>query len=129
MSLAKYKSVQNATEHPRSTEYRLFAHVTRALMEIGDRLDPKAHESLNWNQRLWIALQTDLAAEGNKLPDALKAQLISLAMWVDRYTVKVMKRGAPVSPLISVNRTIMEGLAASAGVPGAAAASPAISHR
>jgi len=126
MSLAKYNSVQNATEHPRSTEYRLFAQVTRALMEIGDRIDPKAHETLNWNQRLWIALQTDLAAEGNRLPDALKAQLISLAMWVERYTQKVMRRGAPVSPLIGVNRTIMEGLAVNSG---SAPASSANSHR
>ncbi|HUN51678.1 MAG TPA: flagellar biosynthesis regulator FlaF [Candidatus Sulfotelmatobacter sp.] len=115
MSLAKYKSVQNATEHPRSTEYRLFAQVTRALMEIGDKIDAKAHETLHWNQRMWIALQTDLAADGNQLPDGLKAQLISLATWVDKYTMKVMQRRAPLAPLIQVNRAIMEGLASSAG--------------
>jgi flagellar protein FlaF len=128
MSLAKYKSVQAATEHPRSTEYRLFAQVTRALMEIGDKLDPLAHETLHWNQRMWIALQTDLAADGNKLPDTLKAELISLAMWVDKYTLQVMKKRAPVAPLIKVNRAIMEGLASTEGASGASVR-PAISHR
>jgi flagellar biosynthesis activator protein FlaF len=125
MSLAKYKSVQDATEHPRSTEYRLFAQVTRALMAIGDKMDPKAHETLHWNLRMWIALQTDLAADENKLPDALKAKLISLAIWVEKYTPKVMKTRAPVAPLVNVNRAVMEGLAANAGV----SASAAISHR
>jgi flagellar biosynthesis activator protein FlaF len=114
MSLAKYKVAQAATEHPRNTEYRLFAQVTRALMQLGHEVDAAAHETLNWNQRVWIALQTDVAGEANKLPDTLKAQLISLAMWVDNYTIKVMKQGAPVTPLIDVNRAIMEGLAANA---------------
>jgi flagellar protein FlaF len=114
MTLAKYKAAQSATEHPRSTEYRLFAQVTRALMQVGKEVDVTAHETLNWNQRVWIALQTDVASETNKLPDTLKAQLISLAMWVDNYTLKVMKQGAPVTPLVEVNRAIMEGLAANA---------------
>jgi flagellar protein FlaF len=126
MSLAKYKSVQNATEHPRGTEYRLFAQITRALMEIGEAMDPKAHETLYWNQRMWIALQTDLAAEENRLPDSLKAQLISLAYWVDKYTLKVMQKRAPLAPLIEVNRAIMEGLAAG---NAAVSANPATSHR
>ena len=76
---------------------------------------------------MWIAMQTDLAAEGNKLPDALKAQLISLAMWVDKYTLKVMQKREPLAPLIEVNRAIMEGLAASASA--GASQNPATSHR
>ncbi|HYM32821.1 MAG TPA: flagellar biosynthesis regulator FlaF [Candidatus Cybelea sp.] len=114
MTLAKYKAAQSTTEDPRNTEYRLFAQVTRSLMEIGKDIDVKAQEALYWNQRLWIALQTDLADEGNKLPEALKAQLISLAIWVDKYTLNVVKGEAEVKPLIEVNRSIMEGLAQAA---------------
>ena len=33
MSLHSYTVAQNTTENPRQTEYRLFAQVTRALME------------------------------------------------------------------------------------------------
>jgi flagellar protein FlaF len=56
-------------------------------------------------------LQSDLSADDNQLPDGLKAQLISLAIWVDRHSSKVLRGKAEVGPLIKVNRTIMEGLA------------------
>lgn len=110
MSLRAYAAVQNATESPRSVEYRLFAQVTRSLLDIGPAIDSTAHEALYWNRQLWITLQKDLAHENNGLPDQLKAGLISLAIWVDRYTTKVIRGEAEVAPLIQVNRSIMEGL-------------------
>lgn len=111
MSLKAYTVAQNATENPRSTEYRLFAQVTRALMEMDPALDASGHAALHWNRSLWIALQKDLADEANGLPDTLKAGLISLAIWVDKHTSKVIKGEATVGPLVEVNRSVMTGLA------------------
>lgn len=111
MSLQSYNLAQRATENPRSTEYRLFAQVTRALMGIGDRLGPPDYSVLDWNRRVWLTLQMDLANDENRLPDALKAQLISLAIWVDRHTTEVLQGKAQVAALVDVNRAIMEGLA------------------
>lgn len=111
MSLKAYSSVQNATENPRGTEYRLFAQVTRALMAIGPDVDTDAHAALYWNRNLWTSLQKDLADQNNALPDNLKAGLISLAIWVDKHTSDVIKGEAEVAPLIDINRSIMEGLA------------------
>lgn len=111
MSLKAYSAAQNATSDPRATEYRLFAEVTRALMAAGPKLDAAGHEALYWNRTLWSTLQKDLADPGNRLPDALKARLISLALWVDRYSLQVITGEAEVGPLIQVNRAIMEGLA------------------
>lgn len=113
MSVSKYKTAQATTENPRQTEYRLFADVTKALMSHADkqRIDPDCIKAIDWNRRLWLTLQSDLAGEDNGFPDGLRAQLISLAIWVDKHSRKAMKGQARLGPLISVNRSIMEGLA------------------
>ena len=112
MSLQSYQATQRSTESPRSTEYRLFAQVTRAMMECKDLGPSKLFDALEWNRRVWLTLQSDLAHPGNRLPDKLKAQLISLSLWVDRHTSKVVQGKAKIQALIDVNRSIMEGLAA-----------------
>ncbi len=117
MSINKYRATQNSTENPRQTEYRLFADVTKALISIKDHNSkykgPDFFKTLDWNRRLWLALQSDLANEENRFPEELKANLISISLWVDKQTRAVMKGDAEVDTLISINRTIMEGLLAS----------------
>ena len=117
MSINKYRATQNSTENPRQTEYRLFADVTKALISLKNLNSkykgPEYFKTLDWNRRLWLALQTDLANEDNKFPEELKANLISISLWVDKQTRAVMKGEAEVDTLITINRTIMEGLLAS----------------
>ncbi len=48
--------------------------------------------------------------EGNRLPKELRAQIVSLSLWVSKYSGEVMRDGAPLDPLIDVNRSIMQGL-------------------
>lgn len=113
MSLHSYQRIQNQTETPRQTEYRLFAQVTRALMDArGSTTGAVLAKAVHWNRRLWIALQTDCANDANALPEATRAGIISLAIWVDKYSREVMRDQADLQPLIEVNRTIMEGLSA-----------------
>ena len=113
MSITKYKSALSVTEEPRQTEYRLFAQVTRALMDVQAKklTGKKFIEAVDWNRRMWLTLQMDLASDTNGLADELKAQLISVAIWVDRHTSAALRGDAEIDPLIAVNRTIMEGLA------------------
>ena len=123
MSIQAYQNTAKRTESPRQTEYRAFAVATRALIdaaslpatEIGRR-----GEALSQNRRLWSLLAVDCAAEGNQLPQALRAQIISLSMFVDRHSSKVLREGAPFEVLIEINRTIMQGLSPAV----AAAAAP-----
>ena len=121
MSLHSYDRAQAGTEDPRLTEYRLFAQVTKALTDAAERGMERETwaEALNRNRRLWMTLQLDLANDTNQLPEALRAQLISVAIWVDRHTSLVLRGDGGIEALISVNRTIMEGLAAAeqAAVP------------
>lgn len=66
---------------------------------------------LDANRKLWNVLSADCSAPENKLPMQLRAQIISLALWVARYSSSVLRDGAEVDPLIDVNRAMMEGLA------------------
>ena len=112
MSLRDKPSAQRVAEHPRATEYRLFADITRGLMAVGaaERSSEPFVSALERNRRLWTTLRADLESEGNWLAADLKAKLISLALWAERHTDLVLHEGAEVGPLIAVNRTIMEGL-------------------
>lgn len=124
MSYDKYKTAQNQTEDPRQVEYRIFARITGSLMDVQGQDDfAKLTTAVDMNRRLWLALQTDLAQEDNMLPDQLKAQLISLAIWVDKHSLRVLRGESDIDALIDVNRSIMEGLApqSSAAAPGTAA--------
>jgi flagellar protein FlaF len=112
MSLHSYQRVQNQTEDPRKTEYRLFALVTKALMDAEKSDHTSLVKAIHWNRRLWLTLQSDCATEANRLPEATRAGIISLAIWVDKHSRKVLKGEGHLKALIDVNRSIMEGLAA-----------------
>ena len=110
MSLLNYQQAQVKTESPKQTEYRLFAQVTRALMEAEGHGPMAVIKAVDWNRRMWIALQADCASEQNALSQDIRAGIISLAIWVNKHSRDVIKKKAEVQPLIDVNRTIMAGL-------------------
>lgn len=116
MSLTAYQHTLKATESPRDIEYRLFGQVTRALLDIAPlpRTDPKVIDAIDWNRRLWSAMALDCANNDNAMPPQIRAGVISLSMFVARYSSQVMTQSMPVDPLIDINRTIMQGLAARA---------------
>ena len=116
MSLEAYQKTQRSTETPSQTEYRVFAKVTRALIEAKGlpHTDQRLHNALHDNRRLWSVLATDCAVEGNQQPNALRAQIISLSIWVGKYSSLVARGQEDIDALISVNKNIMDGLAAQA---------------
>jgi len=111
MTLRAYQKAQAAGETPRSSEYRLFGQVTGALIEA-QRSGAKGRslvEALDWNRRLWSTLAADCLDEQNRLTRELRAQIVSLSIWVSKYSSQVAQ-GASIDPLIDVNRTVMQGL-------------------
>lgn len=116
MSLQAYKAAATRAETPREAEYRLFGQVTRALMQAAavDKSDIKTRiDALDWNRRLWSTLATDCADPRNAMPMALRAQIISLSLFVDRHSSAIMREGETFDVLIDINRSIMQGLAPS----------------
>lgn len=113
MSIQAYQNAARKTESPRQTEYRAFAVATRGLIDAASLPDTEVGrraEALAMNRRLWSLLASDCAAEGNSLPQPLRAQIISLAMFVDRHSSAVMRQGASLDVLVEINRSIMQGL-------------------
>lgn len=117
MSVHAYQQAATRAETPRELEYRLFAQVTRALMEaskldrfeIGQRMD-----ALDWNRRVWSTLAAECGRPENALPAPLRASIISLSIWVGKHTSLVIKGEEDFEPLIEVNRMIMQGLSGGA---------------
>jgi flagellar protein FlaF len=116
MSLQAYQQAAQRAENPREAEYRLFGEVTRALMDASraEPTDIKTRiDAIDWNRRLWAALASDCACPENALPAAIRAQIISLSLWVSRHSSAVMQGKEAFEPLIEINRIMMQGLSGS----------------
>ena len=112
--LKAYAQASTRTETPREMEYRLFGQVTRALMHAAtvDPSDVKTRiDALDWNRRLWSVLATDCSDSDNQLNNPLKAQIISISIFVGKHSSGVMRGEEDFEPLIDNNRSIMQGLA------------------
>ena len=114
MGLAAYQTAQRRAETPREIEYRLFGQVTHALIEaqkLSYMETAKRMDAIDWNRRVWSFMAGDCISGENSLPDQLRASIVSLSLWVGRYSSEVMQRNVDMEPLIDINRTIMQGLA------------------
>lgn len=115
MSLRAYHDARSITEQPRATEQRLLTEITKGLVGArqngvrGAMLMPVLHR----NREVWAVFSAACATQGNGLPIELRARIISLALWVDRFTSEVVAGRELISNLIDVNLAIIEGLAPS----------------
>ena len=109
---AAYARVQPTNDSYRDLEYKVLGQVTGALIEAsaeGSQLSERYDAAL-WNEKVWHVFRCDLSSKENKLPDDLKASLISLAIWVSKETCRVLDNSAGLDGLININRQIMAGL-------------------
>jgi flagellar protein FlaF len=72
----------------------------------------EADEALIYLRRLWSIFIDDLGSHGNDLPEDLRAQLISIGIWIIKETER-LRTGATGSfdDLIEINAIIRDGLA------------------
>ncbi|NDV50788.1 flagellar biosynthesis regulator FlaF [Salipiger sp. PrR003] len=120
MSVSAYKKTIRNTETPREIERRIMSRITNKLSKVQADFDKAdnlkqaitadVREAIYENQQLWITVKADLMADGNQLSAQLRADLISLAMWVDRQSDAVLGGEGRIAPLIEVNQNIMNGL-------------------
>ncbi|MDP5281220.1 flagellar biosynthesis regulator FlaF [Sphingomonas sp. DG1-23] len=112
MTLTAYQNARSRAETPRAAEFRLMSQITGEMMdaEAAGLKGAMLMQPLHRNREMWSAFATDCGATGNGLPNELRAQIISLGLWVERFTSDVVAGREPIGELISLNRTIMEGL-------------------
>lgn len=85
------------------------------LLEAARKAGPgsrEADEALSYLRRLWSIFIDDLGSHGNDLPEDLRAQLISIGIWIIKETER-LRTGATKSfdDLIEINAIIRDGLA------------------
>lgn len=114
MSLNAYHSVMNQAGSERLTQHRALATVTAGLVKARDSelAGPPLIEVLHTNRQLWDIFASDCGSVGNGLPNKLRAQVISLAIFVNRYSSDVARGHGDINDLIEINRNIMGGLVA-----------------
>ena len=98
-----YSRVHKIGGNPRATEARAFMEAARRLSEaqkiVDDEPDTyRAALRLNW--RLWTIIQTDVSGPDNPLPADLKANVISLSIFVDKHTLSAL--GEPAASKLDV---------------------------
>ena len=105
--------VDNSPQAMRAQERRALDQVlellrTAAKAGHGSR-DPVT--ALFQLRRLWSAFLDDLNSSENGLPDALRAGIISIGIWVNKEIDRI-RSGAThdLSPLIEINQIIRDGL-------------------
>ena len=67
-------------------------------------------EAVNTNVSLWTTLASDLAQPGNRLPNRLKADLLSLAIYSIKCSHRTLLAASQADILIDINKCIMRGL-------------------
>lgn len=113
MARMAYSSAAAPTRTAQGVEYEAFAKVTARLKSYSGRGRegfPGLAAALSDNRRLWTILALDVADPENKLPELLRAQILSLAEFTQAHTAQVLMRNATAAALIDINTSIMRGL-------------------
>ena len=112
MSLNAYQRARTMVESPRATEHRLMSQITGDMIAAHEAglTGPALMPVLHRNREVWSAFSAVCGSAGNGLPDALRASIISISLWVERFTSDVATGRESIQELIEVNRTIIEGL-------------------
>lgn len=118
--LNSYQRVQQVNLTGRELEAMAF---TRAALKLEDakKLTDNPTEfakALRFNHLLWTIVQADIVEPQNQLPPELKANIMSLSIFVDKQTSKALasRSGAELDLLININRNLAAGLRTVAAV-------------
>ena len=114
--LQAYAQTQKSSMPPREVEAMAFTKAALMLEEAKTTLDDyDAYASaLKFNQLLWTIIQADVVDKENKLPPQIKANILSLSIFVDRQTIKALANTKEdyLEVLININKNLAEGLMA-----------------
>lgn len=112
MSLKAYHDARSITEQPRAIEQRLMTEITKGMVSARQNglRDTRLMPVLHRNREAWGVFSAACATQGNLLPNDLRARIISLSLWVDKFTSEVIAGRESINDLIDVNVAVIEGL-------------------
>ena len=99
---------------PREVEAMAFTKAALMMEEAKNNTDDYDNyaSALKFNQLLWTIIQADIVDKKNELPPELKANILSLSIFVDKQTVKALAdtKTRHIDSLININKNLAEGL-------------------
>ena len=112
--LQAYAQIQKSSMSSREIEAMAFTKAALMLDEAAQSLDDydSYASALKFNQLLWTIIQADIVDKENQLPPQIKANILSLSIFVDRQTIKGLaeRKKEHVDVLIGINKNLAEGL-------------------
>ena len=115
---AAYKNVSTSILGPRDIEQRVFQQSNGRLMAVRDNPDiafAELAEAIYQNSKIWTTLAVDVFSDNNTLPESLRGQLASLALYAQKTGRVVLRKEASVDILIDLNSAIIAGLGGDSG--------------
>ena len=101
-------------DNKREMDAAAFSQAAYVMDQARQKLDDKelGERALKYNQMLWSIIQAEVSQKDNTLPEELKANLMSLSIYVDKQTTIGLKEASDAlfDGLISINLNIAEGL-------------------
>lgn len=112
--IAAYAQQQKRNLSPREVEAMAFTKAA-LMLEDAKKLTNNIAEfskALRFNHLLWTIIQADLTDPENQLPPEIKANVMSLSIFVDKQTTKALRSSAAndLDVLININRNLAAGL-------------------
>jgi len=110
-----YAKVAKETASPRELEANLLLKAASRLQAVLDSWDDKRRgleDALLYNRRLWTVLLDALSNNDNRLPAAVRDNLVKLGAFVMGETFALMTKPEPshLRAIIKINRGIAAGL-------------------
>lgn len=109
-----YSSSQKLGASASQTEARALLETARRMSVAKEQMENldeyRAALRLNW--RLWTIFQADVSSEDNPLPPGIKANILSLSVFIDKHTVGALTEPEErrLDVLININRNVAAGL-------------------
>jgi len=115
MTLSSYDDViEDSGPETRAREQQALNHGIDLLKRLqgGGLLPPEETEALLYIRRLWTFFVQDLSNSGNGLPEKLRADLISIGLWIIKEADRIRQdKSTDVAELVTINTIIRDALA------------------
>ena len=115
MTLAGYDAeIEDSSSEARVREQMALSHAIKLLQQFqSGGLEPSEQtEALLYIRNLWAFFIQDLSSPRNGLPEQLRAQLISIGLWIIREAERIREAQlSDVSDLVAINIVIRDSLA------------------
>src|ERR1700742_4305333 len=111
--VAAYQQQQKRNLSPREVEAMAFTKAALLLEDAKKNTGDIAEYSkaLRFNHLLWTIIQADLTDPENQLPPEIKANVMSLSIFVDKQTNQALRssNSTDLDVLININRNLADG--------------------